>query len=281
MKQNNYKEKYNSISMPKEVETMIHHKINNHSKKRKFAQTFPVVAIGIATLIFTLSLNTNSAFATTVSKIPILGKVAQILTFTSYTEEKENGIVEVAIPKVTDLEDKDYEEQINNLIQTKVNAFLKKAEIRTEEYKEAFIETGGTEEEFNEKNLKTEVGYEVKSKQSDRLSFLVYCYDPVASAYAEYMYHNIDLMSNKELTLESLLGLDYIHVISDSVKNGIEEMKKNPDNFFFEDYIGENLVIRKDMDFYINENNHIVVIFNKYEIAPGSMDRIEFEITNE
>ena len=37
-------------------------------------------------------------------------------------------------------------------------------------------------------------------------------------------------------------------------------------------------VITKDARFYINENNNPVIVFEKYEIAPGSSGSVEFEI---
>ena len=36
--------------------------------------------------------------------------------------------------------------------------------------------------------------------------------------------------------------------------------------------------ISEDTAFYINENNRPVIVFEKYEIAPGSSGEIEFEI---
>lgn len=37
--------------------------------------------------------------------------------------------------------------------------------------------------------------------------------------------------------------------------------------------------IRSDIDFYINEAGNPVIVFDKYEVAPGFMGRPEFEIT--
>ena len=38
--------------------------------------------------------------------------------------------------------------------------------------------------------------------------------------------------------------------------------------------------IAEDQDFYVNEDGHIVVCFNEYDVAPGSMGCVEF-ILNE
>lgn len=41
------------------------------------------------------------------------------------------------------------------------------------------------------------------------------------------------------------------------------------------------LGISEDAKFYINENNRPVIVFEKYEIAPGSSGEIEFEIAKQ
>lgn len=41
----------------------------------------------------------------------------------------------------------------------------------------------------------------------------------------------------------------------------------------------EGAGITEDVKFYINGNNRLVIVFEKYEISPGSSGEIEFEIT--
>ena len=36
--------------------------------------------------------------------------------------------------------------------------------------------------------------------------------------------------------------------------------------------------IAEDQDFYVNEDGHIVVCFNEYDVAPGSMGCVEFTL---
>ena len=45
--------------------------------------------------------------------------------------------------------------------------------MRAEEYRTAFLETGGTEEEWAEHNIKITVGYEIKQQSDEYLSFIV------------------------------------------------------------------------------------------------------------
>ena len=39
--------------------------------------------------------------------------------------------------------------------------------------------------------------------------------------------------------------------------------------------------ISADTTFYVNENGKLVIVFNEYEVAPGYMGSVEFEIPTE
>ena len=53
-----------------------------------------------------------------------------------------------------------------------------------------------------------------------------------------------------------------------------------PEEFFSKDE-GGFVTVTADTPFYINEKGNPVVVFEKYEIAPGFMGRPEFEIERE
>ena len=43
----------------------------------------------------------------------------------------------------------------------------------------------------------------------------------------------------------------------------------------------EKIYLRPNQNFYINENDNLVIVFFKYEIAPGCCDIIEIEVERE
>lgn len=228
--------------------------------------------------LFIVPLNTSQSFAQAVSGIPVLGTVANLLTFRSYDFETETIVGEVSIPAIVGMDDEAYQAQLNTVISEKVDQALKASKIRAAEYKEAYIETGGTEEEYALRKIEVAVDYKIFSSQNNQLSFLVFSHESLAAVYATYEYYNIDLVNNEEINLETLLGASYQEIITEAVLKETKAQKEQGDIMFFDDIDASDWMVRKDIDFYINEAGKVVVVFNKYEIAAGANGRLEYEI---
>ena len=169
-------------------------------------------------------------------------------------------------------------DEINREILDRCNQYADDAVLRAEEYRTAFLETGGTEEEWAEHKIKITVDYEIKQQNNDYLSFVVRGTENWTTAYSESKYYNLDLRTGEMVTLKDMLGSDYLELANESIKEQIAERQKAGETFFTEEE-GGFAGIWEDAKFYINENNRPVIVFEKYEIAPGSSGEIEFEIT--
>lgn len=273
--------KYQSVEIPKELDEMINKTINEANKanekkshKRKIFRTSLVASI-MAFGLFVGALNTSSVFAQSISEIPLLGQIARIFTYVDYEDSSDFLISHVKSPAVTGLGDKKLEGRINKEISNKMTEKLEEMEVLAKEYYDAYIETGGTKEQFSK--VEAFIDYELKAANEDTLSFVISQTQTLASAYNDYYYYNIDLKNNVAVTLSSLLGESYKEIINKSIKKQIEELKKDETKSFFE---GENgfISIKDNQDFYINEQGNLVIVFDKYDIAPGYMGRLEFEI---
>jgi hypothetical protein len=280
MNKNTYgKEKYESIEIPKELDVMINNTIkSNRNKQNKYKKIAVSLTAASAIAVFSLTLNVNESFAQSVTEIPLFGQMAKVLIFKDYSFENKDLKADVVMPRVEQLENIEFEEKINKVIQEKVDQVLLEANFRANEYKEAYISTGGTEELYAENKIEVKVNYEVLSKNENTLSFLVYSTDTLAAVYAENMYFNLDIQNNQVLTLDKLIGEDYVNVVTESVLETIKRQKENQDKVFFDLVYEPDWKIREDVAFYINSNNNVVVVLDKYEIAPGSMGRLEYEI---
>lgn len=278
----NNKTLYNSISIPKELDQMINSKIEDvrnekNSRQKKLKQQWIVAAVLVFGL-FVVPLNVSQSFAENINKIPILKDVAQLLTFRTYDFETESATGEVNVPGVTGIANKDYQKQLNLVIDKKVEEALRLSKERAQEYKDAYIETGGTEEDYANRKIEIAVDYKVFSNQNKQLSFLVFSHESLAAVYATYEYYNIDLENSNIIVLEDLLGDAYQALITKRVKETALIQKEKGEVAFFDDIFDSEWTARKDMDFYINESGHVVVVFDKYEIAAGVYGRLEYEI---
>lgn len=269
---------FENIDIPKELDDMINKTIKNDNKSRSNRMFKTLVSSAAVIGLLIVPVNLIPSFADSISNIPVIGAVAKIFTVETYTKSEENISKDVNMPAVSDLSDESYEEKINSIIAEKTNEFLEEATIRAEEYKEAYLETGGTEEGYAEKDMEVVVDYEIFLNNNETLSFLVYGYESLAAAYAEYNYYNLDLKTNTSINLRDLLGDDYQAIITQSVLEDVKVQKEAGEIIFFEDIDAVDFLIREDIDFYINSDKNIVVIFDKYEIAAGFEGRLEFII---
>ncbi|WP_097028375.1 DUF4179 domain-containing protein [Clostridium peptidivorans] len=73
------KKSYDDIEIPEELDNKINAAIKRAKTRKKFNVTGGAVAAAI--LIFTIFINTNAAFAKSMSSVPVLGKLVQVLQF--------------------------------------------------------------------------------------------------------------------------------------------------------------------------------------------------------
>lgn len=236
-------------------------------------------AAAIAVILFTAALNTSQSFAAGLEDVAVLGPIAKVLTFRSYENADEDKTVNVRIPKVETEDENLFAADVNAAIEEKVQAYTEQADKDIAEYKEAFIATGGTEEEFAQKEIKVDVSYEVKSECDDVVSFVITANESWSNAYGVQYFYNLDLRKNKELTLKELLGEDYIEKANTSILAQMDErMRENADMYYFTPEEGGFETVTDAAKFYINAAGNPVIVFDKYEVAPGFMGRPEFEI---
>ncbi len=271
-----HKRKYQDIKIPEELNRMINQTIRKEQQERnrRKRQTRWIAAAAVL-VVFVTPLNISQGFADTMAEIPIIGQIAKVLTFRSYTVESEELVAEVTIPEVAELNNQAFEDKINALIQEKVDQTLATAQLRAEEDRQAYLETGGTEDGYEERKTEAKVDYTVYAKSEDALSFMLYSYDSIAAAYAEYSYYNLDVKNDREWNLQDLLGEDYVAVMTDQVK---AQMSEQEDIMFWEEVALSDWKVREDIDFYINGEGRVVVVFDKYELAAGYLGRLEYEI---
>lgn len=275
---------FDKIKIPDNLDNVIDNAINRErdnkvkvmkNPKNKFFKTVSMVAASLV-LLLGLTVNSSYGFAQGIYRIPIIGELAKMITFREYTIENETSINEVTIPNVEIVNNKVVENLINDTINKKINEILEEQAILDAEYKKAYLETGGKEENFNK--IEMTVDYKLYYTSDNIISFEIYKYQTLAPAYNENNFYNINLKTGNNLTLKNVLGENYANLIKESVeKQTINRMKENPNSIYDLDYLRQ-MEINENRSFYVKENGDIVVVFAKYEIASGSMGMQEFII---
>lgn len=284
-----YKEKksYEQIEVPKELNEIVSQAVASSGRHKGIYRSRSIVrlisiAAAAVLAVFTIGLNTSESLAKELGSVPILGGLVKILTFRSYEEQKDNVNISVHIPEIVTEElvnEPNMITDINAEIDKYMSDYIADAQTRLLEYKTAFLETGGTEEEWSSQNFEVKADYEITCQNEDYLSFVISGVENWNSAYAVTYFYNINLDTGKEATLKELLGGDYINIANANILNQMQQrILENPDYTYFGEDMDGFQTITDTTRFYINEKGNPVITFEKYEIAPGFMGPQEFEI---
>ena len=276
------KRKYQSIPIPQELSERVKLEVERAEKKRRFSLMIRriVSAAAAVAVLFVTGLNTSEVFAGEMNDIPVIGTLARIFTIRSYETETEELKISVDIPSVAMIAEdlQGLEKEINEDIYTFCEQYAKEAEGRAKEYRQAFLDTGGTQEEWAEHEISIKVWYEVKAQTARYLSLTVKGAESWTSAYSEERYYNLDMETGKWVTLRDILGDDYAQIVRCSILDQIEQKRIEDEVEYWPDkWKG----IDDETKFYINQEHNPVVVLEKYEIAPGSEGQLTFEIRRE
>lgn len=281
---------YDSIRIPPELSSRMKEAVSKGSvaprhRRLKWYQTAVCTAACIC-LMFVGALNTFPAFAMQLYDIPVIGNIAKVFTFREFVIDDEEKYIEVRMPAIENTTHTQLEERINYEIRHKIDAALQEQAERAKEYRKAFLETGGREEDFHK--ILVNIDYKVMCSNDDILSFYITKSETLANAYQEQFYYNIDLKTGKEISLSDMLGPNYIQIANRSIERQIQQRMQEDENALYfgfgddtEALAGRFTTIDPQQTFYINSEGHVVITFEKYAIAPGYMGIQEFEVLPE
>lgn len=275
-KMNKLKKDYESIEIPVELEDVVSKAIKQAKPKRRKRTGFRNWTIGTAAAaaIFIGSINVSPSFAQAMGKVPVLGSIVEVLTVHQITFEDKTYQADVSTPNISGLADKDLQAALNEKYLKENKMLYKQFELEMKEIEEA----GGG-------HLGMDVGYEVKTDNDRILSIGRYQVNTVGSSSTTMQYDTIDKVDNILITLPSLFKDEqYISEISSYIADEIERQMAADENisYFTEEDFGEGFTsIDANQSFYISDAGKLIISFDKYEIAPGYMGVVTFEIPTE
>lgn len=284
------KKEYLDMQIPEELHQRMKQVIEQDKKRRQERKVIHMIKRTMASaaaclVIFAAGLNTSAAFAETAAGLPVIGGLARVLTIRSYHASEGDINLDMEVPAIENTSgDAAFTEAVNQEIEKIVNDYTAQAEQEFAAYKEAFFATGGTEEEWNGRQMDILVDYEVKYQKDPVLSLELTAAKGWVAASEERHYYNLDVASGRELTLSDVLGDDWKNIANEEIDRQIKErIAADPSASFFG--YGDNELteakftsVSEDTEFYLNAEGDVVIVFPKYEIAPGYMGILEFTI---
>lgn len=269
------KESYENIPIPEELSGRVQAGIRQ-GKANRARRAWRRWGSGAAACLVVLvgMLNLSPTVAAVAADVPVLGGLFQVLTVRDFTDVNQDRTVEVEQPAIQG--GGDFAQRINDEIQKRVEEKTAQGEELVREYKNAFLSTGGTQEEWELHDVQVTVYYQVESQTERTVSFYVDSNVSFANAYSDRTYYNLDLAAEKELTLADVLGEDWIDLCNESIRRQMKEAEDPA--VYFDESMGGFTTVDETTQFYLNQAGNPVAVFPPYAVAPGAMGYVEFEI---
>ena len=279
----NWKKEYEEIKVPENMKERMEASIERakmEKRKVKKVKLWKTCASAAAVLAIVLVLpNTSQTAAAAMQQIPLLGNLFKITTVREYQVDEERNMANVKVPQVEVQDATEGNTDADRSAQAKESADAINFDIEEE--------TNKLIDEFKE-SMKNEEGYQdiyIDSKvltDNDRLfSLELILYQGAGSGYEQHRHYTVDKLTGKELTLKDLCGDDYVNTISEEVKEQMRAQMAADETVKY--WLDDPDVpewnfdkIAEDQDFYVNAEGHVVICFNEYDVAPGSMGCVEF-----
>ena len=266
-------------------------------------------AVAAAVVVMIALPNTNIQIAHAMENIPLLGGFFRLVTVRQYNYSDENHNAEVELAQINYGEDAGegasvgevaaapegtaagnvegasdgQEAAVANLSEDGVEAVNQNMEATVEELIRQFEDTL-SEEGYHGLHVTQEVVTDNARYYTVKLSVL----ETEASGYEHNQFYTIDKQTGNVVTLEDLFaeGSDYISAISENIKTQMKEQMAADEGVIYfldnDDMPEFNFQgITEQTNFYFNEKNELVIAFDEYEVAPGSMGAPEFVIPQE
>ncbi len=246
-------------------------------RRRRFVRRFTSCAACFAVLA--AALNLSPTFARAAADVPILGGLFRVMTFAQYDTTEDGIHYNVSVPKVETGDRGDLAETVNAAIQEHVDLLMERAEKDWADYKDAFFATGGTEEEWGGREMDVIVDYEIKQQTDTQVSFVVTLAEGWVASMEERYCYNLNFAENRDITLQDLLGEDWVEICNQSIREQIDASVDDEGfTLFFTPEMGGFTTVDENTAFYIREDGVPVVTFARYEIAAGAAGFPEFPI---
>lgn len=272
---------YETITPPMSYSHLVERAVNGTVPVRKNTGHYRWYKSAMASaaavfLICVIMLNTIPAFALAAYEIPIIGDIARVFTFREYQLSSSAYDIQVEVPSIRNTGNTDLEKRVNNQIQDKIDQIVENAKLRGKQDIDEQLAVGEKEEDLIPFHIM--ITYEVKSSNENTLSFVINDTESSVTSYTYQTFYNIDLNTHKDITLSEKLGEDYSKIIVDSIQKQIaQRIQEHPDwSYTITDADLKDMV--KDLKFYINNADNVVISFDKGEIAPPPMGIQDFEI---
>lgn len=207
--------------------------------------------------------NVSPTAAAGMADVPVLGAIVRVVTFRNYVYDDGWHSADVSVPE---LGGGDAAQAVNEQVRAYTDRLIAR-----------FEET--CEEELGKEGYHgLDVTSTVVTDTDEWFTLRVDAVEIQASGYEFSRFYHIDKVGDRVVTLKDLFreDADYVTALSGEVRRQMEEqMAENAEVSYFPE---EFTAIDPEQNFYWAADGSLVLAFDEYTIAPGSMGMPEFTI---
>lgn len=267
--------------MPKAVVDAVQHTLTSlpdpppHIKKSKVSKVCKIIAAAAAAAAILVALpNISPGISHAMEDIPIIGAMVKAVTFRSYAAGNDKIDIDANVPllkgsdsiagEVLDGVNQEIQEITDRLIQRYTNDL-----------------NGGAD--WHES---LQIDYDVMTDTAEWFTLRLSLYEGAGSGMQYYKFYTLNKRTGELCTLADLFTDDtYTKRISEEIRRQMRtQMVEDPACTY---WVGNEIedwnfkAIAPDQHFYFNDAGNLVLVFDKYTVAPGYMGTPEFEIQRE
>lgn len=234
---------------------------------RRYLGSISAAAVALAFLLP----NSSAAMADTMAGLPLVGPLFQVITVRTYEQNEGKNHVSIDTPQISQNEQSPGAQEINSEIETYIDQLI--AEYEQNAQSDGYY------------NL--DVTWEVVTNTERWFTLCINSDKILASGNHQERYYHIDVPSGQRKQLSDLFAedYDYITVISDELKHQMSQrMEDDASEYYWlegSSQLGTYYfdAIDPNQDFYFDDQGNLVIPFDKYEVAPGSVGSPSFTLT--
>ncbi len=273
------KKYYQEIPVPEELKGKLEQATTDGGKVYRFR--IPVVVAAAVALLVILP-NTGADIAYAMGNIPVIGRLFQAVTFRDYQYESDRFDANVEVPQIVVVGEtiEGTEEDSKQLQET-----IEQVNFDIEEVTNQLIEEFRTSAELGESYGSLEIHHETVTDNERYFTLKILIYQGAGSGSESYKLYTIDKQSGKQIQIGDLFqeNSGYADIISEDIRNQMRAvMAEDEMNIYWVDNTDMPDInwegIKEDQNFYFDEKENLVFVFDEYEVAPGYMGAQEFTV---
>ncbi|MEZ3505724.1 MAG: DUF3298 and DUF4163 domain-containing protein [Lachnospiraceae bacterium] len=284
----NIRQDYGNIRIPEELLQRVEAGIQQAKEEKQMEKKSKIlvytgrVAGGAAAamLVIIIMANSGATIAHAMAKIPVIGAIAEVVTFREYESAQNNMEANIKIPEVSV---KNEDGTVNEKTTQKINKSIQEYTDEIIAQYEADVEAAGE----GEGHMDVELDYSIITDNDRLFSIRFDQLLVMASGTQMVKIYHIDKQTGEMIQLSGLFqeGADYITVISENIKEQMKEQMAADESVMY--YLDSEIPewdfqsIKEETTFYVNEDGKLTIVFDEYQVAPGYMGSVEFVIPTE